>query len=107
MSPLFFSACVQLTFSYFNLEAHSTCGWDSLTIFNGGHPGSPVVGQYCGTNSPGTVQSGSNQLAVVFLADHSASRGGFLASWEADSSGGYRRTVHKHIGAHGAAVAQE
>ncbi|XP_059183305.1 cubilin [Centropristis striata] len=78
---------IKLTFSYFNLEPHSQCGWDSVTIFNGGSPGSPVIGQYCGTTSPGTIQSGSNKLAVVFLADHSVSRGGFLASWSADSSG--------------------
>ncbi|XP_028288640.1 cubilin [Parambassis ranga] len=78
---------IVLTFSYFNLEPHSTCGWDSVSIFNGGSPGSPVIGQYCGNTSPGTIQSGSNKLAVVFLADHSVSKGGFLASWSADSSG--------------------
>ncbi|XP_068160694.1 cubilin [Antennarius striatus] len=78
---------ITLTFSYFNLEPHSQCGWDSLTIFNGGSPGAPLIGQYCGTNSPGIIQSGSNKVAVVFLADHSVSRGGFMASWSADSSG--------------------
>ncbi|XP_068604308.1 cubilin [Brachionichthys hirsutus] len=78
---------ITLTFSYFNLEHHSQCGWDSLTIFNGGSPGAPMIGQYCGTNSPGIIQSGSNKVAVVFLADHSVSRGGFTASWSADSSG--------------------
>ncbi|CAL1576609.1 unnamed protein product [Knipowitschia caucasica] len=78
---------ITLSFTYFQLEPHSTCSWDSLTIFNGGSPGSPVIGQYCGSSSPGTVQSGSNKLAVVFLADHSVSRGGFVASWSADSSG--------------------
>uniref|UniRef100_A0A3Q3MXM2 Cubilin n=1 Tax=Mastacembelus armatus TaxID=205130 RepID=A0A3Q3MXM2_9TELE len=78
---------ITLTFSYFNVEAHSTCGWDSVTIFNGGSPASPIIGQYCGTTSPGTIQSGSNKLAVVFLADHVVSRGGFIASWSADSSG--------------------
>ncbi|XP_017269603.1 cubilin [Kryptolebias marmoratus] len=78
---------ITLTFTYFNLEPHTTCNWDSVTIFNGGSPGSPVIGQYCGTSSPGTIQSGSNKLAVVFLADHSVSRGGFIATWSADSSG--------------------
>ncbi|XP_054478628.1 cubilin [Anoplopoma fimbria] len=78
---------ITLTFSYFNLEPHSQCAWDSVTIFNGGSPGSPVIGHYCGTTSPGTIQSGSNKLAVVFLADHSVSGGGFMASWSADSSG--------------------
>ncbi|KAF6722152.1 Cubilin [Oryzias melastigma] len=78
---------ITLTFTFFNLEHHSTCSWDSVTIFNGGSPGSPIIGQYCGTTSPGTIQSGSNKLAVVFLADHSVSKGGFLASWSIDSSG--------------------
>ncbi|CAG5895667.1 unnamed protein product [Menidia menidia] len=78
---------IVLTFSNFNLEPHSQCGWDSVTVFNGASPGSPIIGQYCGTTSPGTIRSGSNKLAVVFLADHSVSRGGFVASWSADSSG--------------------
>nr|XP_046226989.1 cubilin [Scatophagus argus] len=78
---------ITLTFSYFSLEPHSTCAWDSVTIFNGGSPGSPVIGHYCGTTSPGIIQSGSTKLAVVFLADHSVSKGGFTASWTVDSSG--------------------
>ncbi|XP_038578939.1 cubilin [Micropterus salmoides] len=78
---------ITLTFGYFSLEPHSECHWDSVTIFNGGSPGSPVIGQYCGTTSPGTIQSGSSKLAIVFLADHSVSSGGFMASWAADSSG--------------------
>ncbi|XP_030624670.1 LOW QUALITY PROTEIN: cubilin [Chanos chanos] len=78
---------ITLTFTYFHVEEHSQCSWDSVTIFNGGSPGAPIIGQYCGTNSPGTVKSGSNKLAVVFLADHSVSRGGFTATWSTDSSG--------------------
>lgn len=80
---------LQLTFSSFNLEPHSQCGWDSVTIFNGGSPGSPIIGQYCGTTSPGTLQSGSNKMAIVFLADHSVAKGGFLATWSSDSSGSF------------------
>lgn len=69
------------------MEEHSQCSWDSVTIFNGGSPGAPVIGQYCGHTSPGTIQSGSNKLAVVFLADHTVSKGGFVATWSVDSSG--------------------
>ncbi|XP_065114614.1 cubilin [Paramisgurnus dabryanus] len=78
---------ITLTFTYFEVEEHSQCGWDSVTIFNGGSPGAPMIGQYCGHNSPGTVQSGSNKLALVFLADHAVSKGGFVATWSTDSSG--------------------
>ncbi|KAJ8376962.1 hypothetical protein SKAU_G00075420 [Synaphobranchus kaupii] len=88
---------ITLTFTYFQVEAHSQCSWDSVTIMNGGSPGSPLIGQYCGNTSPGTIQSGSNKLAVVFLADHSVSKGGFLATWSADSSG-CGGVIHKDSG---------
>ncbi|XP_019897556.2 cubilin [Esox lucius] len=78
---------ITLTFSYFNLENHISCGWDSVTIFNGGSPGAPIIGQYCGSTSPGSIQSGSNKLTVVFMADHSVGKEGFLATWSTDSSG--------------------
>lgn len=78
---------ITLTFSYFHVEEHSTCSWDSVTIFNGGSPGSPIIGQYCGEQSPGTIKSGSNKLAIVFLADSVVSHGGFIATWSSDSSG--------------------
>ncbi|KAM9333329.1 LOW QUALITY PROTEIN: cubilin [Pholidichthys leucotaenia] len=88
---------ITITFSYFNLEPHSTCEWDSVSIFNGGSPGSPVIGHYCGTTSPGSIQSGSNKVAVVFLADHDVSHGGFVASWSTDSSG-CGGTIHADTG---------
>ncbi|KAG7279658.1 hypothetical protein CRUP_025761 [Coryphaenoides rupestris] len=64
---------ITLTFTYFNLESHTQCRWDSLTIFNGGSPGSPLIGQYCGVSSPGAVQSGSNKLALNFPANSECS----------------------------------
>ncbi|XP_066579431.1 cubilin [Amia ocellicauda] len=78
---------ITLTFTYFDVEPHSQCAWDSVTIMNGGSPGSPLIGQYCGTDTPSPVQSGSNKLVIVFMADHSVSRGGFYATWTTDSSG--------------------
>ncbi|KAI4871253.1 hypothetical protein NFI96_019773 [Prochilodus magdalenae] len=88
---------ITLTFTYFEVEQHSQCSWDSVTIFNGGSPGSPIIGQYCGNTSPGTIQSGSNKLAVVFLADHSIAHGGFIATWTTDSSG-CGGTIHADSG---------
>ncbi|XP_010219070.1 PREDICTED: cubilin-like, partial [Tinamus guttatus] len=78
---------ITLTFTAFHLESHSLCKWDSLTILNGGSPGSPVIGQYCGSRSPGTIQSGSNKLVVIFNSDHSVQGGGFYATWAAESLG--------------------
>uniref|UniRef100_A0A8C0J8V6 Cubilin n=1 Tax=Chelonoidis abingdonii TaxID=106734 RepID=A0A8C0J8V6_CHEAB len=78
---------ITLTFTAFDVEMHSKCRWDSVTILNGGSPGSPIIGQYCGTTSPGTIQSGSNKLVVIFNSDHSVRRGGFYATWTAESLG--------------------
>ncbi|XP_053215446.1 cubilin [Podarcis raffonei] len=78
---------INLTFVDFEIENHRTCRWDSVTILNGGSPSSPVIGRYCGTSSPGTIQSGSNQLLINFNSDHSVQGDGFYATWTADSLG--------------------
>lgn len=85
--------CVlQLTFTAFHVEHHSLCKWDSVTILNGGSPGSPVIGKYCGNTSPGTIRSGSSKLVVIFNSDHSVQRGGFYATWTAESLGKRKNT---------------
>ncbi|XP_008147050.2 cubilin [Eptesicus fuscus] len=78
---------ITLTFSDFDIESHITCAWDSVTIRNGGSPGSPIIGQYCGTSSPSPIQSGSNQLVVIFNSDHSVQNGGFYATWNMHTLG--------------------
>ncbi|KAM8967664.1 cubilin [Pelodytes ibericus] len=78
---------ISLSFSAFDVEYHSVCRWDSVTIVNGASPGSPLIGQYCGSSSPGTIQSGSNKLLVLFNSDSSLQGQGFYANWTADSLG--------------------
>ncbi|XP_054027363.1 cubilin [Dryobates pubescens] len=78
---------ITLTFTAFQVENHSLCKWDSVTILNGGSPGSPVIGKYCGNTSPGTIRSGSNKLLIIFNSDHSVQGGGFHATWTAESLG--------------------
>ncbi|XP_058537778.1 cubilin isoform X1 [Neofelis nebulosa] len=78
---------ITLTFSDFDIEAHATCAWDSVTVRNGGSPGSPLIGQYCGSSNPRTIQSGSNQLVVIFNSDHSVQNGGFYATWNTQTLG--------------------
>ncbi|XP_004716072.1 cubilin [Echinops telfairi] len=78
---------ITLTFSDFDIESHATCAWDSVTVRNGGSPGSPIIGHYCGQSNPGTIQSGSNQLVVSFNSDYSKQRGGFYATWVTQTLG--------------------
>ncbi|XP_068094350.1 cubilin [Hyperolius riggenbachi] len=88
---------ITLSFAYFNVEYHPVCLWDSVSIVNGGSPGSPLIGQYCGTSSPGTVQSGSNKLLVIFNANHTIHGGGFYANWTTDTTG-CGGTIHADSG---------
>ncbi|XP_036131390.1 cubilin [Molossus molossus] len=78
---------ITLTFSDFDIEDHFTCAWDSVTVRNGGSPGSPIIGQYCGSSNPSPIQSGSNQLVVIFNSDHSVQNGGFYATWSTHTLG--------------------
>ncbi|NXY42567.1 CUBN protein, partial [Ceuthmochares aereus] len=78
---------ITLNFTAFHVENHVLCKWDSVTILNGGSPGSPVIGKYCGNTSPGTIQSGSNKIVIIFNSDHSIQGGGFYATWTAESLG--------------------
>ncbi|XP_003786834.1 cubilin [Otolemur garnettii] len=78
---------ITLTFTDFDIEAHSVCSWDSVTVRNGGTPGSPIIGQYCGNSNPRAIQSGSNQLVVIFNSDHSIEGGGFYATWNTQTLG--------------------
>ncbi|XP_006894385.1 PREDICTED: cubilin-like [Elephantulus edwardii] len=78
---------ITLTFNDFDIEPHTTCSWDSVTIMNGGSPGSPIIGRYCGSSSPRAIQSGSNQLVVIFNSDHSVQNGGFYATWTTQTLG--------------------
>ncbi|KAE8596094.1 hypothetical protein XENTR_v10015965 [Xenopus tropicalis] len=78
---------ITLSFIHFDIESHQICRWDSVTILNGASPGSPLIGQFCGTTSPGTIQSGSNKLLVIFNSDDSLHGRGFYANWTSDSLG--------------------
>ena len=68
--------CIQMDFSFINLE--SCC--DALTIYDGGNTGSPVIGTYTGTNSPGVVTATSGCLTFVFSSDFSITYPGWEAS---------------------------
>ncbi|XP_031795774.1 cubilin [Sarcophilus harrisii] len=78
---------ITLSFTSFDIENHIICLWDSVTVLNGGTLASPVIGHFCGMTIPKPIQSGSNQLLVIFNSDHSVQRGGFSATWTTQTLG--------------------
>ena len=68
--------CVSLNFSAFNLES----GWDYMYIYDGPNTGSPMIGTYTGTTSPGVVTSTTGCITINFTSDGSVVRPGWAAT---------------------------
>ncbi|XP_054274028.1 cubilin-like isoform X2 [Macrosteles quadrilineatus] len=79
---------IKLRFESLDIENTSpSCAYDSLTIRNGLHETSPIVGKYCGKMTPPEVTSLTNGLWIHFSSDRSATYKGFRATWDAATTG--------------------
>ncbi len=70
---------VTLNFSAFNTELD----YDRLFIYDGATIDSPLIGEYMGTNSPGTITSSGASLLVEFRSDCGTTAPGWNASYTA------------------------
>jgi M6 family metalloprotease-like protein len=72
---------VRVAFEEFELEDQANCGYDYLRIHNGPTQTSTVLGKWCGTNSPGVIQSthSTGALTFVFHSDEGVSPSGWKA----------------------------
>jgi spore germination protein YaaH len=68
---------VSLAFGSFNVELN----YDTLWLYDGPNTGSPLIGAYTGTNSPGTVTSTGSAITVRFKSDGSTVNPGWTAVW--------------------------
>ncbi|PKP54058.1 MAG: hypothetical protein CVT92_01550 [Bacteroidetes bacterium HGW-Bacteroidetes-1] len=75
-------ALTKVEFIMFDLEAHSNCDYDWLKIYNGITTNAPLLGTWCGTNSPGTIIANNPDkgLTFHFHSDGSVTRSGWSAS---------------------------
>jgi hypothetical protein len=67
------------TFSSFLVESWGNCNQDRLQVFNGPSTSSPLLGTYCGLNSPGTITSSGNCITFRFISNGSIN----LTGWQA------------------------
>lgn len=72
---------LNVRFLEFGLEASTNCVYDWLKIFNGINTSSPLLGTWCGSNSPGTLtaNNASGALTFQFKSDNSAISFGWKA----------------------------
>ena len=70
---------VSITFESFDVEYHSSCGFDFLAVYDGDSSSSPIIGSsHCGTIAPGTtINSTQNLMTILFHSDSSATEAGF------------------------------
>ena len=61
---------IEADFSMFNIEQCADQVWDYLEIYDGNSISGDLIGQYCGTDSPGTVEASlDGSLTFVFHSD--------------------------------------
>ena len=79
---------VKLSFSSFNLESHSSCGYDWVELKNGLNSNSPTIGKFCGSSTPTPRVAYSGSMQVTFRSDGSVTRRGFRATFVAINTRG-------------------
>ena len=76
---------LSLQFTAFDIEAHSTCFFDHLTITDG--DGTTLMEKNCGNTLPPAITSTSNIVKLVFITDNLVTRPGWSLSWSAVTPG--------------------
>ncbi len=70
-----------LDFVEFDVEPDNNCAYDWLKIYDGSNTSAPVMGTWCGSNSPGLVTATNNlgTLTVSFHSDQGVTGSGWKA----------------------------
>ena len=72
---------VTLNFTAFDTELN----WDYIFIYDGTTTSAPLLGQYSGTTSPGTVTSSGGAMLIEFRSDCSTNAAGWAANWTSNA----------------------
>ena len=69
----------------FDIEPHSTCDYDHVTITDG--DGTTLMEKSCGATLPANITSTSNIVKMVFSTNGWGTRSGWSVSWSAVTPG--------------------
>lgn len=72
---------IKLEFIEFDLEEHNSCSYDWLRIYDGNSTSAPLIGTFCGDNSPGAImaENATGALTIEFHSDYSVTKPGWKA----------------------------
>ena len=76
---------LSLQFTAFDIESHSSCDYDHLTIMD--NDGTTLMEKSCGNSLPADITSTSNIVKLVFKTNSSDTRPGWSVSWSAVTPG--------------------
>ena len=75
-----------MQFTAFDVESHSTCSYDHVTIKNG--DGTTLMEKTCGSSLPAAVTSTSNIVEIYFHTDNlTTGETGWSLTWKAVTPG--------------------
>ena len=72
---------ISIEFTDFDIEYHSSCGYDYLMIEDG--DGTVLMEKSCGTSLPANIRSKTNVVKLRFKTDDSEVRRGWRFMWSA------------------------
>jgi PKD repeat protein len=89
--PKLSGSSISIEFLDFNIEEHSSCNYDKLMIFDGVDETAPLIGTWCGADSPGTIKAANPQGALTFrfISDGSVTQTGWKALVQSEKSVSY------------------
>ena len=64
------------------MEAHASCNYDYVEVYDGLSTSGQLIGRYCGNVVPDAIKTKTNHMLVVFVTDDSVNAEGFVASYE-------------------------
>ena len=76
---------MSLQFNAFDIESHSTCAYDHLTIMDG--DGTTLMEKSCGSTLPAAVTSRTNIIKLVFTTNYAGAETGWSVHWTAVTPG--------------------
>jgi len=71
---------VSVRFDKMSLEHHATCGYDSVSLYDGSSANSSSLGRFC-TVTMSTITSSGTALFIVFQTDKGSNAGRFSLNW--------------------------
>ena len=74
---------IVFTFTDIDLESHSSCNFDSVTVHDGESINARSLGKFCGTVAPPPSTTSGNAGTVRFKTDGSTTRTGFSIDYVA------------------------